>query len=165
MEVHNLSKLSNSTLNGGTHYQTHATGCSLTNVEFHTSRIQKSKLHNCRVYDCEMIDCEVTSTTIYGGNTLKCQFDKTTFRHSPPSLSKLPIEIRKLIFKPCLEWSGKTPEPLAALRGDKQLYGEALAIFNEINTFHIDGDTHLDIGDSFQALSESVRRNLKHLEL
>jgi hypothetical protein len=48
----------------------------------------------------------------------------------PCLLHTLPPELREAIFKPLLvDWDGKTPNLVKALRPDKQLYNEALAIF------------------------------------
>jgi hypothetical protein len=52
------------------------------------------------------------------------------------TLRKLLPEIRYMIFKLTLaEWKGKTPVLIKALRGDQEMYFEALAVFYRINTF------------------------------
>jgi hypothetical protein len=54
----------------------------------------------------------------------------------PCLLHTLPPELREAIFKPLLvDWDGKTPNLVKALRPDKQLYNEALAIFYKFNVF------------------------------
>jgi hypothetical protein len=51
----------------------------------------------------------------------------------------LPPELREAIFKPLLvDWNGKTPNLIKALRPDRKLYNEALGVFyrHNIYTFH-----------------------------
>lgn len=57
--------------------------------------------------------------------------------HSPPGFSKLPVEIREMIFKEVLVCKGKTPPLLAAVRGNKELYDEALAISRKLKVVSI----------------------------
>jgi hypothetical protein len=54
-----------------------------------------------------------------------------------PTLRKFPPEIRDMIYKLTLagEWNAKTPTFIIALRGDSELYHEALKVFYETNTF------------------------------
>jgi hypothetical protein len=54
-----------------------------------------------------------------------------------PTLRKFPPEIRDMIYKLTLagEWNGKTSTFIIALRGDSELYHEALKVFYETNTF------------------------------
>jgi len=54
-------------------------------------------------------------------------------------LHVLPPELREAIFKPLLvDWNGKTPNLIKALRPDRKLYNEALGVFyrHNIFTFH-----------------------------
>jgi hypothetical protein len=54
-------------------------------------------------------------------------------------LHTLPPELREAIFKPVLvDWNGQTPDLIKALRPDRKLYNEALALFyrHNIFTFH-----------------------------
>jgi hypothetical protein len=65
-------------------------------------------------------------------------FDTTGMANvAPLTLRRFPAEIRHMIFRATLEgsWKGKAPEFIISLRGDKELYKEALNIFYETNTF------------------------------
>ena len=60
-----------------------------------------------------------------------------------------------MIFGLSLVWNGKTPSLLTALRGDKGLYEEALAVFNKINTFTISECVLSNIHKKDQKLEDS----------
>jgi hypothetical protein len=56
----------------------------------------------------------------------------------PLTLRKLPLEIRDMIYELIVgtdSWNGKTPSLILALRGDQELYKEALRDFYDNNTF------------------------------
>lgn len=51
---------------------------------------------------------------------------------------RFPPEIREQIFRPlCVQWNGRTPHLIKALRPDRELYQEALYIFYRNNRFRL----------------------------
>jgi len=65
---------------------------------------------------------------------------KQTIRPAPAAepgcvLFDIPFEIREKIFHLTLDWDGKTPPMLAALRSEPELYQQALKIFRKNNVF------------------------------
>jgi hypothetical protein len=52
------------------------------------------------------------------------------------TLRRFPAEIRQAIFKLTVgDWEGKTPALIKALRGDREMYLEAMEVFYKINTY------------------------------
>ena len=82
---------------------------------------------------------------------------------------KLPPEIREKCFLPVLEWHGKSPALLVALRGDKELYEEALEIFyKKPNVYHLSEVNGWDfVGMSERALAsiKDVKISLKYVPI
>jgi hypothetical protein len=77
-------------------------------------------------------------------------------------LQKLPPELREKIFKPNLQfrvWSAKFPALIAALRGEPNLYSEALAILYKINQFKLNTCNELH----FRSCHQMVLGNIRHL--
>jgi hypothetical protein len=58
---------------------------------------------------------------------------------SPLALRRFPPEIRAMIFTGCIHFGGfKTPAIIITLRGDKQMYEEAIQIFYKLNSFRVE---------------------------
>lgn len=161
MDVCNLSTLEDCTATGNTYHKTSASKCNLTNVEFRHCKISDSTLYNCRLYDCVANDCSISDSVIYGGRALKCSIKKTEFKALPPTLRKLPVEVRHMIFELCLKWEGFTPSLLAGLRGNRELHEEAIAIFRNTNVFKTSYETR----DRLTSMSETARRMIKRVEM
>jgi hypothetical protein len=61
---------------------------------------------------------------------------------------RVPPEVRDQIFRPiCIEWAGKMPNLIKALRPDKKLYHEALDIFLKNNTYILHYGNRWTFGD------------------
>jgi hypothetical protein len=72
---------------------------------------------------------------------------------------KFPPEIREMIFALCLQWDGKTPELLAALRQNKELYPEALALFHKQKpTYVFSAKNNWTFGEMSDKAIASVKR-------
>ena len=91
------------------------------NSQFMNSAIRGTILNHCILFDCTWDE-------------------KTTLKHcqtitAPLAFRRFPAEIRALIFEEAVEWDGKMPNLVVALRGDPQLYREALGRFSKKNEF------------------------------
>jgi hypothetical protein len=81
---------------------------------------------------------------------------------SPLSLRRFPPEIRHMIFCDCVHFKdGKTPAILVALRGDPELYYEALQLFYERNYFTLKWSTV----DLYRTMSVNALKNILHLNI
>ncbi len=112
-------------------------------------------MHNCVLYDCTKLFYSKT----YGAKILKCEFHNTDVMPTQPSFLKFPVEIRVMIFKLSLKFNGMTPPLLAALRGNEELYPEALAGFRKINAFKV---SKINI---CKKMSESAIQSIKKIEI
>jgi hypothetical protein len=62
--------------------------------------------------------------------------DNCAMTSSPPAFQRFPPEVRAMIFGRCIDFrKTKTPILLIALRGDEELYTEAIKIFYKLNWF------------------------------
>ncbi|CAG8956977.1 hypothetical protein HYFRA_00012028 [Hymenoscyphus fraxineus] len=88
------------------------------------------------------------------------------------SLRKFPVEIRLMIFELCLSIipattpyhesiAQVTPPLLVALRGEKDLYGEAICTFYKINTCYLTFKNYEDF--SLRDYNSDCIKNLRHL--
>lgn len=75
-----------------------------------------------------------------------------------PSLRSLPLEVRLKIYHLALEWNGKTPGLLAALRPDRMLYLEALEVFVKQNTFTLSTKNLLTMCRMKLSAFQSIRK-------
>lgn len=78
---------------------------------------------------------------------------------SSSGLRAFPPEIREVIFNfsQVLSWTGKTPALLVALRGDRELYYEALELFYKSNTFTLHRANEWKTGDMSVAALRTIR--------
>jgi hypothetical protein len=95
--------------------------CLVNDSQFFNSTINRSILKNCVLFDCTwdeettMEHCQVITETL-------------AFR-------RFPSVVRTLIFEHAVEGNGVMPPLIVALRGDQQLYREALNVFSKKNEF------------------------------
>jgi hypothetical protein len=76
-------------------------------------------------------------------------------------LRALPVEIRVLIFRYCLDlvWQDESmPALIAALRGDRQLYHEALEVFYANNILAVSPDTEKRVASMSLAAMRTIER-------
>ena len=75
------------------------------------------------------------------------------------TLYKLPPELWGGIFTPLyLDWNGKTPNLIKALRPEKKIYVEALEIFYKHNVFKLHSGNGWSFGDMTKGAVLSVAR-------
>lgn len=74
-------------------------------------------------------------------------------------LRAFPPEIREMIFhfSNCLIWTGKTPAILVALRGDPDLYHEALELFYRRNVFRLRNRNAWQTADMSLSALQTIR--------
>jgi hypothetical protein len=91
---------------------------------------------------------------------------KTTTKNRVPNTSKglrtFPTEVREMIFKPCLEGEGNSPALLVALRGDKELYAEAICLFYKANNTYVLSTKNVN---SFRDMSERALESIKKVKV
>jgi hypothetical protein len=81
------------------------------------------------------------------------------------NLRALPVEIRVLIFRCCpiLEWhQDLMPALIVALRGDSQLYHEALEVFYASNILFVSPSTEKNVGSMSVKAMRTVQNATVH---
>jgi hypothetical protein len=77
----------------------------------------------------------------------------------PNKFRKLPPEIREKIFEPlCKDWNGTMPAIIKALRSDKELYHEAMAIFYKEKEYVLHDKNDWTFLDMFKTAILSIKR-------
>jgi uncharacterized protein YjbI with pentapeptide repeats len=128
--------------------------CVLRYVEIRTSEISNTTLYQCKVYtsmisnssfdNCIIFNSTINGCTATNSKVHECKFAKLktngcTVTTSPLAFRKFSPEIRETIFRDCVDFKDrKTPPLLIALRGDKELYQEAIQLFYKLNFFRLD---------------------------
>ncbi|TAQ88008.1 hypothetical protein B7494_g3685 [Chlorociboria aeruginascens] len=108
------------------------------NHELSNCTIKYAGLWNCHMINCRIENCRISLCILQDCETTDCSRDPlTTSTFSP--FRKLAAEIRDIIFPEVLEWTGKTPNFLKAVRGDRVLYQQALHHFYKLNAFVLSG--------------------------
>jgi uncharacterized protein YjbI with pentapeptide repeats len=149
--------IENSTLSGLIIKKTILRNCVLRHVKIYASTISNSSMYQCNVHtstiseDCSFEKCNMVNSTINGCTAVDSDIHESTFTKvkmnrckittSPLALRRFPPEIRAMIFRYCTPWSSmmrKTPYVLDAIRGDSELYQEALRAFYKQNWFLLD---------------------------
>lgn len=164
MKTLNLATVENSSMNNLTFHQSTILKYTFANVELHNSTSSGSILRNCELFDCTVNNSRFYDCKRPGVKVLKCEFQNTQMGPmgpSPPGFSKLPVEIREMIFKEVLVCKGKTPPLLAAVRGNKELYDEALTISRKLKVVSIRSKNV----ESCMELPHGVRKNMKKIRI
>ncbi|KAN0115257.1 hypothetical protein V8E51_004801 [Hyaloscypha variabilis] len=165
MATLNQVQLSNSTLKSKTIHKSKLTKCTLIRITFHNSSVTDSVLKNCSVYDSIIRTSKLYNCKIYGTQgILRCELDGCKLLPAQPTLSKFPAEIREIIFKLCLAetWTGKTPSLIIALRCQKELYSQALEVFQKTNRFFLRDANRLVL---FKSMPETVLSNIRSITI
>ena len=85
--------------------------------------------------------------------------DNCSMTYSPLAIRKFPPEIRAMIFAGCVDNKGyKTPNLLVALRGDREMYEEAVQIFYGLNWFRVKLLTLPDFVSMSKKAIENIRK-------
>ena len=130
------------------------------NIIITNSVILESKIFSCQVFNSLIRASQLKECIVQGGDLADCDLIDTAylFKRKHTSLDRLPPEIRNILFKYVLVWDGKTPALLKALRGDPKLYGEAMEVFNNINTFILHTKSKEDLVGMLPKVIASVKR-------
>lgn len=172
--------IENSTLSGLTIRKTILKNCVLRHVKIHTSTISNSSMYQCTVYtstiseESSLEKCNVLNSTINGCTAIdsdihestftKVKMDRCTITTSPLALCRFAPGIRAKIFGYCTssrKFKFKTPKILIALRGDSELYQEALRTFYNQNWFVLDFKNF----SKTDLMSEKIAENIKKLAI
>ncbi len=105
------------------------------------------------------IHCKLSSSFQKGQAPLSCYPSMSPSNSHITTLRTFPPEIREMIFNysNVLNWTGKTPALLVALRGDREIYNEALEICHKNNTFKLHRGNEWKTGDMAIAALRSIR--------
>jgi hypothetical protein len=128
----------------------------------YTSTISDSTLDSCTVFNSTFEACCAIDSKIHECKFAKLKITRCAVSTSPLAFRKFPPEIREMIFKGCLEVvDRKTPILLVALRGDLELYQEAIKLFKRVTAFQLDKK----MCARFKTLSDSALSNISMLEI
>ena len=108
----------------------------LTDGSLRYSVIRSSILTNCDIYNCTITASTLVNCRLFGVSDIqKCLLSALALHVPQPTLYKIPVQIRDMIFEHCLRdsWNGKLSEFLVALKGSETLYVQALEIFKKVN--------------------------------
>jgi uncharacterized protein YjbI with pentapeptide repeats len=117
------------------------------------STISTSELSNCDVQQASATKSVFNESNVAASSTIGCSFTS-----SPLALRKFAPEIRDIIFRHVIEWNGKMPALIIALRGDHKLYHEALEILYSTCTFIRSERNNITITQMSQPAVESIRK-------
>jgi hypothetical protein len=106
------------------------------------SEIWNAELHRMVVHSSDIINSTIARSGLYTSALHKCKLTNNTIRDSeittsPLALRRFPPEIRQVIFREALGGMVYTPELIIALRGDPQLYFEALEVLGKTCFFRV----------------------------
>ena len=135
------SEISDTTLTGSrlSLRRTAFVNSTLSKLNITTSTLTTCSLSNCTIStstikDCTLSNCNITNSTLHESPFVKSKLSGCQVTTSPLALRRFPTELRDMIFKDCLQIEeGKSPALLIALRGDKELYEEALEVYYKTN--------------------------------
>jgi hypothetical protein len=96
--------------------------------EIQTTQVTNSTCETSSLQNCDIDRSKLVDTQIHECNPTQTSMKKCTVTSSPLALRKFAPEIRRLIFAEAIDWTGKTPELIIALRGDPKLYQEAMDV-------------------------------------
>ncbi|KAH7418574.1 hypothetical protein BKA64DRAFT_203685 [Cadophora sp. MPI-SDFR-AT-0126] len=125
--------------------------CAVQESQFNVCDLQNAKCANSELHQCSGLSQTAMSA---------CQ---VTF--SPLALRRFPPELRSLIFENIIEWTGKTPDLIKALRGDEELYCESLDVLCKVSTFGISCRNIQNVASMPAHAMENVRRLEIHASL
>jgi hypothetical protein len=111
--------------------------CSLRYVQIHGSVIHSSTFDNCQLFNCTVFDSNLLESELHETKIMGCSLKSCKSTASPLAFRKFPPEIREMIFQRCIGFNGNTPPLFIALRGDQELYKEALGVFCKLNYFRL----------------------------
>jgi uncharacterized protein YjbI with pentapeptide repeats len=131
------------------------------NCKLDRTTIHNSTFKNCRLINCVVRDSSFVDSKLHETNTANSDFLRTTNTRSRLAFRKFPPEVREMIFRRCLYFGGKTPSLLIALRGDPELYREALVLFYKLNIFRLNGSNYT----AAKLMSKSAVQGIHSIDL
>jgi hypothetical protein len=137
--VKGMHIIENNTISGVIIRKTILRNCVLRHVELHTSTITDSSLEQCEIYNCSIDNSTAEDSKLHECNWRELQTHRCIVSTSPLALRRFPPEIRTLILQRCMDYADRrTPAIILALRGDPELYQEAIRLFYKLNWLRID---------------------------
>ena len=129
------------------------------------SILTDSVLKGCILVSSDVLDCYLKDSRIKNSKVVESKF-VNSFRSKcevrpAPSFHRIPPEVRLMILSKAIKWDGKIPNVVAALRGDRVLYREAIGVLRESCTFTLHHANHL----SRRAMSPAAFRSIRKLEI
>ncbi|PVH74573.1 hypothetical protein DL98DRAFT_537358 [Cadophora sp. DSE1049] len=122
------------------------TCCNLVKTNITGSTIKNCTLSNCNISNSTLVDCKLTNSTLHESPFVK---SKLSGCHVTTSIV-----------------SGKSPALLVALRGDKELYEQALAVYYQVNYLELESWQSYDIhANIVKSLSAKARFNVRMLRI
>jgi uncharacterized protein YjbI with pentapeptide repeats len=160
MTTPQLPTIKNSTILGTTIRDAAFTLCTLKHVEIHGSTISGSTLSDCQLSNCTIDDSSLVNSKLHETKIVNCSMDNCSMTSSTSVFRKFSPEIRAMIFARCIHFNkNKTPALLIALRGDKELYREAIHFFYNLNWFRV----RLGNLAEFESMSKKAIENIRKL--
>jgi hypothetical protein len=141
--------------------------CSLTDMRLINCFIMNTTLINSLLERCLLVNCELRGCSLVASSIKTSRIVNSTFTNSlrskchvtpTPPFNRIPLEIRAMVFSEVIEWKGKTPALIAALRGDPILYREALGVFRKTCTFTLHWDNEVTRKKMSQAAFQSIEK-------
>ncbi|KAK0129541.1 hypothetical protein ONS96_000106 [Cadophora gregata f. sp. sojae] len=121
------------------------TSCILTNSTISSSTIKDCTISNCNIANSTLVDCKLTNCNLQESPFVKSKLSGCQVTTSSLTLRKFPFELRGMIFKDCLKIEGgKSPQLIVALRGDKELYEQALEVYYKVNYLTLPNDNQIE---------------------
>ncbi|XMA08856.1 hypothetical protein WAI453_001647 [Rhynchosporium graminicola] len=136
--------------------------CTLRHVDLTGCNISFCNLDHCRLSDCTVTTCDLVNTTFHDSESTESWLEDREIITCPLALRRFSPDLRALIFERCIDFTKKkTPVILVALRGDPELYQEALRCFYRLNMFRIRGQNLSDC----EKMSERAVAEMRRLKL
>jgi hypothetical protein len=129
------------------------------------STLTDSVLKDCVLVSSDVLDCYLKDSRIKNSKVVESKFinslrSKCEVRPTP-SFHRIPPEVRITILSKAIKWDGKIPNVIAALRGDRVLYREAIGVLWETCTFTLHQANHL----GRRAMSPAAFQSIRKLEI
>ncbi|KAL2074850.1 hypothetical protein VTL71DRAFT_8629 [Oculimacula yallundae] len=133
--------------------------CNLRDMNLQGCTVSMSTLDNCKLSKCAVTNCNLVSTALHESKFASSSVERCKITTSPLALRKFPPELRILIFERCIDFEDRiTPSILSALRGDPELYSEAIDCFYRLNVIRITEKGLSDCDRMSAVTMRSVRR-------
>ncbi|KAL5326607.1 hypothetical protein ACEPPN_004294 [Leptodophora sp. 'Broadleaf-Isolate-01'] len=157
-----LHVIKKSQLNGTEVRNTVFMSCNLRHMDLRGCDISLSTLDDCKLSNCTVSECDLVNSALHETKFAKSSMENCKVITSPLALRRFCPELRKLIFERCIHSCDNTsPVLLVALRGDPELYYEAMKCFYRLNKFRLKLANLSDYG----GISKKAAGNIRNLKL